>query len=351
MNRDNDKNLHDEMTGFDLPIVPVPPDDNPEGGGQEDAKKKRSPIYTGIGFWLAVFGLVIVLLASFPNFPPKQKQPGTEHAESEDTEMTYVTEAEKDTEDEQIPTKTTEHDEPPAAETEPETQDSSWQETIFGKEGKTVITAPIRVKGLTENERVLTGFRESDFIRGLSSFLTGNNIHVAGITFEGSIALSSGDGGAYTAKLDGISDRKLIVIYFPVYPGKYLFALENVQKEKETERPRETERTPAPETQAPVQPVPSPSSQESTAGGYDAMSLSVKGLPSEVANYMANTYELQYELYDYLFRHGVKNAKTATVTDYYIDSDERTATIQFRVEGSGNVTAVYDRDQNSYSFR
>ena len=168
MNREYDKNLHDEMNDFDLPIVPVTPDDNPEGDAKDKTAKKRRPIYGDIGFWLALAGLVIVLLASSPNFPPIHKPPGTEPKETEDTEMTYVTEAERDTEDGQIPAETEEHDEPPAPETVPETEDTSWQETIFGKEGKTVITAPIRVRGLTQNERRLTGFRESDFPRWCS---------------------------------------------------------------------------------------------------------------------------------------------------------------------------------------
>ena len=56
-------------------------------------------------------------------------------------------------------------------------------------------------------------------------------------------------------------------------------------------------------------------------------------------------------VYDYLFRRGIKNAKTAAVTGYYIDADERTASIEIKVDGVGNVTAIYDRDANSYSFQ
>jgi len=55
--------------------------------------------------------------------------------------------------------------------------------------------------------------------------------------------------------------------------------------------------------------------------------------------------------YDYLYGKGIRNAETAKVTDYYIDAEERTATVQITIEGVGKVQAVYDRDANSYSFQ
>ena len=80
------------------------------------------------------------------------------------------------------------------------------------------------------------------------------------------------------------------------------------------------------------------------------MRLSIGEMPSELSNYLQNAYELQYELYDYLYTHGIKNARDASVTGYYIDGDEKTATIQIKVIDAGNVTALYNRDDNSYSF-
>ena len=81
------------------------------------------------------------------------------------------------------------------------------------------------------------------------------------------------------------------------------------------------------------------------------MRLKLKSVPSELANYLSNSYELQYGLYDYLYNKGIKNATSASVTDYYIDSEDRVATIQINVDGVGSVTAIYDRDQNAYSFQ
>ena len=93
------------------------------------------------------------------------------------------------------------------------------------------------------------------------------------------------------------------------------------------------------------------STQPETQPEYDAMRLSVKNVSGELSNYLASTYDLQYSLYDYLFHHGIRNAKTARVTSYYIDPEERTASIEISVEGAGNITAIYDRDANSYSFQ
>ena len=90
-----------------------------------------------------------------------------------------------------------------------------------------------------------------------------------------------------------------------------------------------------------------PEPQPETQPEYDAMRLSVKNVSGELSNYLASTYDLQYSLYDYLFHHGIRNAKTARVTSYYIDPEERTASIEISVEGAGNVTAIYDRDANS----
>ena len=42
------------------------------------------------------------------------------------------------------------------------TNDTKWQETIFGAGESMAMTMQIQVQGLTENERILTGFRESE---------------------------------------------------------------------------------------------------------------------------------------------------------------------------------------------
>ena len=247
-----------------------------------------------------------------------------------------------------------------------------WQETVFGSHAAGVVTFPISVKGLTENEKNLTGFRESDFIRELSTFLAANNLRSSSVTFTGSISCSADQAAAYTADLNGSSDWKLMVVFYPEYPGKYLFSLirkeQTIRKEEPSAKSSETrQQVPAssvsgtvPASQA-VQPQqlyyqeqPAPVQQrstEETQDAYDAMELTIGNLPEELENYLSNSYELQYELYDFLFQRGIRNAKKASVTDYYIDAKDRSSSIQIRIEGVGTVTAIYDRDSNSYSFQ
>ena len=357
MNGNFDENLYEKNNTPNIYENPSPMEEDIAVAETEGAD--TGPPLKRFGLWIpaafaaaAVFFLTAVF--SFQNVV--RKAPGQVKM-TENTETVRITEALKD--DDNVTRLETEKEAGAQVQKSdtPETEDFSWQEIIFCAEGKSVITAPIRVGGLTQNERNLTGFRESDFIRGLSSFLTGNNIHVSGITFEEPLAISSDDAAAFSASLEGISDRKLIVIFFPAYPGKYLFALENMPKENETKGRTETQvtaRASAAQTREAAQPqtqsVAVQVSSTDTESAYDAMSLTVKDLPSEVSNYLANAYELQYELYDYLYRRGITGAGTATVTDYYIDGDERTATIGITVEGVGDVTALYDRDENGYSF-
>ena len=238
--------------------------------------------------------------------------------------------------------------------------DSKWQETIFGSGESMTMTMQIRVQGLTENEKMLTGFRESDFIKRLSAFLSANNISTGKVTFSGPAACSAISGTAYEASLGGIKDRKLVVVFYPKYPGQYLFCLvKDVQEKEKTNTGNaqnntqtQTQSQPqAPALQVQPQTTVSQNIQPETQSEYDAMRLSVQDVSGELSNYLANTYDLQYSLYDYLFRHGIKNAKTATVTGYYIDADERTASIELTVEGAGNITAIYDKNDNSYSFQ
>ena len=146
------------------------------------------------------------------------------------------------------------------------------------------------------------------------------------------------------------------MVFYPEYPGQYLFCLVKDEKEKTTSENVQTQAQNQSQQQVQIQQVQPQTAavqdtQPETQPEYDAMRLSVKNVDGELANYLASTYDLQYSLYDYLFRHRIKNAKTARVTSYYIDAEERTASIEINVEGAGNVTAIYDRDDNSYSFQ
>ena len=123
--------------------------------------------------------LFICLLLALAGGQKKKEDPAKVKNRQATEETVSVTEAEKDDPDEKAPSKEAqENDEnrETAMETEkkdfaPE-EDLSWQNVIFGSYETDVVSYPISILGLTENEKNLTGFRESDFVRSLSSFLS-----------------------------------------------------------------------------------------------------------------------------------------------------------------------------------
>ena len=97
--------------------------------------------------------------------------------------------------------------------------------------------------------------------------------------------------------MKGVTDRSLIVVFFPKDPGKYLFALED-EKEEKMETKAAEKRAPQSQTvqtQPIAQTIQAPPQTENS---YDAMSLTLTGISSELGNYLSNPYELQYGLYD-----------------------------------------------------
>ena len=349
-------------------------------GGDYGNEEEPAGIYRYRDLFIAIAAVIAIFIFCATAFD-YEEEPGTPMNETEMTSETIVSVTGKDGASQEPQTETMVKTEIPvkAVETAPEdgtggtdrteitshdntaVSDAKWQEKIFGGGESMAMTMQIQVQGLTENERTLTGFRESDFIKKLSVFLSANNISTRKVTFSGPAACSAISGAAYEAALSGIKDRKLVVVFYPEYPGQYLFCLVKDEKEKttsgntqtrnETQAQNQTQQPQAQVQQTQPQTTAVQSTQPETQPEYDAMRLSVKNVSGELSNYLASTYDLQYSLYDYLFHHGIRNAKTARVTSYYIDPEERTASIEISVEGAGNVTAIYDRDANSYSFQ
>ena len=333
-----------------------PEDEEPQ---EEDGEKKRKSLSRLPLILLAA--CAVFLLCLYPWQGKRTRTPETERNEPS-AQFVSVTEAgtkeaqEKPEETETVKETSLQTETAPVRETVDKAPDLSWQDTIFGKGNASVIPSPIRVSGLTENEKNLTGFRESDFIRSLSGFLASNGIRTGAVTFSAPIACSASGAAAYTAALSGTDAYRLIALFFPEYPGKYLFALEDVKTvETRGSAPAQTERkttpVPASAVQVPVPAARAQSETEESADAYNAMDLSIDALPQELSNYLANPYELQYSLYDYLYRHGVKNVRHASVTDYYIDDTTREAVIQLSADGGNRITAIYDRDGDTYEFR
>lgn len=221
-----------------------------------------------------------------------------------------------------------------------------WMDEIFG-ENRNGVSSKMQVRGLTQAQRDASGFRESDFVRAAGQFLLSHGIRTGQVTFGEPVEIS-GSGTAYLADLDGVADKKLCVIMYAEYPGEYLFALLDVPAATQIQTEAQ------PETgQIPVQtfPVTIPQTEAAEQDVYNAADLHITGIPKKLHNYINNEYEMQYSLYDYLYRHGLEDATSAAVTGYEIDADNRQATITFLLSDGSNVTGTYRKDENSYTFR
>ncbi|MCD7957057.1 MAG: hypothetical protein LUG93_15175 [Lachnospiraceae bacterium] len=237
--------------------------------------------------------------------------------------------------------------------TESETETENWQQTIFGDSENSILSS-IKVSGLTEDQKEKTGYRESDFLMALSAFLSNNDLAgVTEATFENEIPCSSEGAFAFSVSMDN-SEKQLTVIMYPDYPGQYILLIEEAQEteeesytEEESEMQNESE---ADEQAQDVIEIQSGQSSSETERSYDATTLSVTGIPTTLLNYLANRYELQYTLYDYLYRNGYSEVTAAAVSSYEIDADTRTATITFTLSDGSSLTGIYNRDENSYSY-
>lgn len=237
--------------------------------------------------------------------------------------------------------------EPAATAENPDSQpEQGWMDEIFG-ENRSGVSGKMQVKGLTQAQRDASGFRESDFVRAAGQFLLSHGIRTGQITF-GETAEISGSGTAYLTDLDGAADKKLCVIMYAEYPGEYLFVLLDAPAAPQIQTEAQTERV-----QIPVQtfPVTKPQTEAAEQDAYNAADLHITGIPKKLHNYLNNEYEMQYSLYDYLYRHGLEDATSAAVTGYEIDADNRQATITFLLSDGSNVTGTYRKDENSYTFR
>ena len=174
---------------------------------------------------------------------------------------------------------------------------------------------------------------------------------------------------AFQGRLEGKDDYILDVVFYPDLPGEYIFLLRNVkgnERENASETTTESEgqnagqnssqaqnsqsNTPSQEISqsAVAQQNPQPAAQPQNP--YDATNLSVKKIPETLLNYLDNRYEFQYDLYDWLYHHGKREVSSASVTDYSIDGDSRTATIELALSDGSSMTAVYNKSSNTYSF-
>ena len=339
--KENDLKSPREDTGFVMEV---------ENGKIEEAQDKKrviKQVIPEIPIGPAILLVLVFFVACMSGSRFKEKMEDASPTGSEN-EMVFVTEAEI-TQTEALDQKEESSIEETARETEP-LQDSSWMEKVFGESDNAVVTTPVKVTALTENEKELLHFRESDFIKSLSGFLLEEDIKTSEVTFQGSIPFSSKEASAYVAGIKGMDTKNLIVLFYPQYPGRYQFLLVDKEVIKEASLPDQgqTGNRETVQTAPALQNQPLSVEAENT---YDAANLEVRAVPKQLYNYLKNPYELQYGLYDYLYKNGIRNVSTATVSSYEIDADRRCASITLSIDGGRIIKALYLLDSNTYSFQ
>lgn len=241
----------------------------------------------------------------------------------------------------------------------------SLHDMVFGEAGRgTSIGCVTTVTGFTDREKREIGFLESDFLKDAGAFLAGQQIQTKRIIIEDRIAGSSSAAVAFQGRLEGKDDYILDIVFYPDLPGEYIFLLRNVKGNERGNDGQAAQGTDgqntaqvsqnnnsAQTTQEEAAAVQNNESTPAPQNPYDATNLAIKKIPETLLNYIDNRYEFQYSLYDWLYNHGKKDVESATVTDYSINGDSRTASIELSLSDGSSISAVYDKTGNSYSFK
>ena len=241
----------------------------------------------------------------------------------------------------------------------------SLHDTVFGETGQGISLGCVTtVTGFTDREKREIGFLESDFLKDAGAFLAGQQIQTKRIIIEDRIAGSSSAAVAFQGRLEGKDDYILDIVFYPDLPGEYIFLLRNVKGNERGNDGQAAQGTDgqntaqvsqnnnsAQTTQEEAAAVQNNESTPTPQNPYDATNLAIKKIPETLLNYIDNRYEFQYSLYDWLYNHGKKDVESATVTDYSIDGDSRTASIELSLSDGSSISAVYDKTGNSYSFK
>lgn len=217
---------------------------------------------------------------------------------------------------------------------------------IFTDKGSMIGKGQVKVSGLSANTKESLSFREADFQAALTSFLQEQNIKTSAVTIEKEVMTSEENIVGYHMNISGKDEIELIAYFFPKLPGQYFFTiLEKEKSENQETVPQlqtQTSQTEAVATQIQTEAV--------EKDCYDASTLTISGIPEKLMNYLDNRYELQYSLYDYLYKNGYRDIKNATVEDYTIYAEEQVAEITVRLESGAILTGRYEKKNNRYSF-
>lgn len=211
----------------------------------------------------------------------------------------------------------------------------------------------IYVMGLSSSEKQKLSFRESSFTKAVSDFLGNERIDARTIEFSKRLAVSPEGAQEYLATMPGHDDLYLIVLMYPEFPGRYVLSLLDMRDFRTQSRGTAPgmENANAASSGNTAQSAQAPSSAIPETNAYDATALSVLSVPSTLVNYIDNRYELQYTLYDFLYRNEKRDVAAASVENYTIDPDNRIATISLKLDDGSLVTGTYKKDDNEYGYR
>lgn len=228
---------------------------------------------------------------------------------------------------------------------ESQMQEEQFLSLIFDEKENSVGKGQLKISGLSAATKTQLSFREADFITELTDFLQEQKIEASEIVFEKEIMTSAENVSGYKLQILGNEKLQLVAFFFPKLSGQYLFTmLENGEQkvQEHTEQQNVVVETPAP-----VQSQTEATVNENT---YDASMLSITGIPEKLLNYLDNRYELQYSLYDYLYKNGYRDVKSVAVESYKIDAEEKKAEIQLIVPKTASITGIYNKENNVYLF-
>jgi len=154
----------------------------------------------------------------------------------------------------------------------------------------------------------------------------------------------TGTNVGYRIQMEGNDEQELQVLFFKEIPGHYLFLLSEKEIKEVTEYIEQTKVV----TVEVLVTIQTEAADETDP--YDASTLSIVEIPEKLLNYLDNRYELQYRLYDYLYRNGYRDVKEVTIDGYEIDPEERKAEFTIRISKGSSITGIYLKDGNAYSF-
>ena len=221
-----------------------------------------------------------------------------------------------------------------------------WKKLIFGEEKESVVSTDIRILGLKEREKEKMNLKEAAFVLQAAAFLDAEGVEADFIEFVEEVACSPNTAITYKTLVDGRADLYLYVMTYPKIEGKYIFTLQDVTIKEETLQEVKESEPYVLYQQIPV----AEEKKNERKSTYDAAKLSVTDIPKTLLNYVDNRYELQYHLYDYLYKNEKKHVTSASVTDFAIDGEKREAAITFLLSDGSTIRGVYEKDKNRYRF-